>query len=159
MREKLKRKQKEIIKNDKEDFEFMTMLNELPDVRAPRKLKKELYRELGIFYFPLHKRILSLVGLFIFTGAMYLFVQRLFHKFAGNFSLEALLKYMSLVYEKLLQFISVIKAGRHLQDVLFAFTNPWMLFGFSFVCSILILVFLGLMKERIQKETILVKLR
>jgi|GEM_PF-6447571 len=137
--------------------EIMTMLSKLPDVKAPRRLKKELYRKLGIFYFPIYWKVLSLMFLSVLSGIIYLFAQRFVRLLSSKFSLNGLLNQLSLVYTKTAQAVSIIKVGKHLEDVFFAFASPWMVFGFAFVSSILILIFVKLAKQTTRGNAVLIR--
>lgn len=148
---------KEGIKEDKrfkETLELFTMLKNLPGKPAPRNFERNLYRRLGIFYFPVYKKVLSFAGLSVFAATVYLSAHGLFNFIIGKINLARIPHQLSLIYSRIMQLISLIKAGNHLKDIYLAFTNPLLLLTLAFVSSILMLILIGLSRE-VKKRAVL----
>ncbi|MCK4396331.1 hypothetical protein KAW96_07010 [candidate division WOR-3 bacterium] len=148
---------KEEIKEDKrfkETLELFTMLKNLSGKPAPRNFERNLYRRLGIFYFPVYKKVLSFAGLSVFAATVYLSAHGLFNFIIGKINLARIPHQLSLIYSRIMQLISLIKAGNHLKDIYLAFTNPLLLLTLAFVSSILMLILIGLSRE-VKKRAVL----
>lgn len=155
--EKTNLKKEEIKGNKmfKETLELFAMLKKLPATPAPHDFETNLYRKLGISYIPVYKKLLSITGLSVFAAAVYLSTYWLLNLLRAKINLVKIPHQISLLYAKIMQFVSLVKAGEHLKDIYFAFTNPWLLLALALVSSFLILILIRLLKEVKKGEAVL----
>ena len=143
-------------KKFKETLELFTMLKSLPGKPAPRDFERNLYKRLGISYVPVYRKVLILAGLSIFSTLVYLTGRASLRFVSSKITLTTVSQFLSQVYTKLVQAVSLVKVGGHLKDIVLAFTNPWLFVAVAFVSSILMLMLIGLSQEA-KKKTVLLR--
>jgi hypothetical protein len=146
---------------EKEEFqetvELFSLLNSLPRKKAPRDFERNLYSRLGISYVPIHRKVLTLVGMVLFSSILYLFGRTAFNSLSAQMSVSSVSQFFSQVSMKISQFVTLMRVGQHLKDILLAFTNPWLFVGLAFVSSILMMTLIFVAREVKKKAVLLIR--
>jgi hypothetical protein len=141
----------------KETRELFALLDGLPRGRAPRGFERNLYVQIGISYIPVYRKVLILTGMVIFSSLLYLFGRVAYTSLSAKMSVSHISQFFSELSVKVSQFITLMRVGHHLKDILFAFTNPWLFVGLAFISSSLMMILILVAREVRRKAIVLVR--
>jgi hypothetical protein len=141
--------------NGRDSFPILDMIRDLPTVRAPRNFEPLLYRQLGISYMPLYKKVLIMSGSSFFSCSSYFAGKWFFGTMAERLTLARAAQFFSTAFSKVVQWVSIIKVGYHLKEILLAFANPWFFVGVALLSSLLMLLLIAIAKNGKRKAVLL----